>query len=213
MTHPQQLGFGFEEMLEAERTAHIPSTMEEAVPYYRQLIEKHHAAMMSGDKDAAMAVRAEADDLAYKLNGNDFGIKGGPDSIASQLERATAAPEGVVPMWGQTGNYTIDVDGMKVRIEQDGIFATGSHAMFWLAFSAHAVDYDKPFLSETGYRSFIGIFAPPEAGVTPEDFARGAIHGHLKREHKGKPYRIEQGYVEQEMERRREKFPQCQVPV
>ena len=25
-------------------------------------------------------------------------------------------------MWGQTGNYTIDVDGMKVRIELDGIF-------------------------------------------------------------------------------------------
>jgi len=94
---------------------------------------------------------------------------------------------------------------MKVRIEQDGIFAVGSHAMFWLAFSAHAVDYDKPFLSETGYRSFIGIFAPPEAGVTPEDFAKGVIHGQLKREHKGKPYRIEQSYVDREKERRREK--------
>jgi hypothetical protein len=46
-------------------------------------------------------------------------------------------------------------------------------------------DYDKPFLSETGYRSFIGIFAPHESGVTPEDFAKGVIRGHLKREHKG----------------------------
>ena len=208
MKQPQQLGFGFEEMIEAERTAHIPSTMEEAVPYYRKLIERHNEAMMAGDKDAAMAVRADADDLAYKLNGNDIGIKGGPDSIASQLERATAAPDGTVPMWGQTGNFTIDVDGTKIRIEQDGIFATGSHAMFWLAFSAHAVDYDKPFISETGYRSFIGVFAPPEPGVTPEDFAKGVIRGYLKREHKGKPYKIEQGYVEREMARRAEKSAQ-----
>lgn len=202
MTEPQQLGFGFDEMHEAERTAHTPSTMEEAVPFYRKLIEKHHATMMAGDKDAAMAVRAEADDLAYKLSGDDKAIKGGPDAPACQLERATAAPEGTVPLWGQTGNYITDVDGMKVRIEQDGIFATGSHAMFWLAFSAHAVDYYKPFLSETGYRSFIGIFAPPEPGVTPEDFAKGAIRGQLNREHKGKPYRIEQSYVDREIERR-----------
>jgi hypothetical protein len=111
------------------------------------------------------------------------------------LERATAAAEGVVPIWGETGNYTIDVDRIKVRIEQDGIVATGSHAMFWLASSAHAVDYDNPFLSETGYRSFIGIFAPPEPGVTPKDFAKGVIRGYLQREHKGKPYRIEQNYV------------------
>jgi hypothetical protein len=208
MTHPQQLGFGFDEMLHEEETAHLPSTMEEAVPFYRKLIERHNAAMMAGDKDAAMAVRAEADDLAYKLNGNDIGIKGGSDSIAAKLEHATAAPEGTVPMWGQTGDYTIDIDGMKVRIEQDGIFAVGSHAMFWLAFSAHAVDYDKPFLSETGYRSFIGIFAPPEPGVTPEDFAKGVIRGYLKREHKGKPYRIEKGYVDREMERRAQKSEQ-----
>lgn len=211
MTQPQQLGFGFDEMLEAERTAHVPSSMEEAVPYYRTLIEKHHAAMMAGDKDAAMAVRAEADDLAYKLNGGDGAIKGGPDAPPYQLERATAAPEGTIPMWGQTGDYVIEVDGMKVRIEQDGIFATGSHAMFWLAFSVHAVDYDKPFLSETGYRSFIGIFAPPEPGVTPEDFAKGVIRGQLQRERKGKPYRIEQSYVEREMERRAEKSSPSQT--
>jgi hypothetical protein len=132
MTHPQQLGFGFDEMLREQETAHLPGMMEDAIPYYRKIIEKHHAAMMAGDKDAAMAVRTEADELAYKLNGNDIGIKGGNDSIAAQLERATAAPEGTVPLWGQTGDYIIDVDGIKVRIEQDGMFAVGSHAMYWL---------------------------------------------------------------------------------
>lgn len=134
-----------------------------------------------------------------------MGICARPDSPACLLERATAAPEGAMPLWGQTGNYTIDVDGMKVRIEQDGIFGLGCRSCFWPGFSAHAVDYDRPFLSETGYRSFIGIFAPTEAGVTPEIFAREAIRGHLHRERKGKRCKIAQSYVEREMERRAQK--------
>ena len=57
-----QLGFGFDQILEEQRTAHIPSTIDEAVPFFRRLIAKHHAAMMAGDVDAVMAIRKEADD-------------------------------------------------------------------------------------------------------------------------------------------------------
>jgi hypothetical protein len=206
MIQPQQLGFGFDEMLEAERTAHIPSTMEEAVPFYRKLIERHHEAMMAGDKANIDAIRKEARDLAIKLNGGrPFGIAVRGEGAASLLADATAAPEGTMPLWGQTGNYIIDVDGMKVRIEQEGKSGLGCMSAFWPGFSAHAVDYDKPFMSNTGYRSFIGIFAPPEPDVTPEDFARGAIRGHLQRDHRGKPYGIDQSYADREMERRAER--------
>jgi hypothetical protein len=102
LTHPQQLGFGFDEMLEAERTAHIPSTMDEAIPCYRRLIEKHNAAMMAGDKDAAMTVRAEVDDLAYQLNGGDSAIKAGPEPrlinwSAPQLQLKESFPSGARP--------------------------------------------------------------------------------------------------------------------
>ena len=207
MKQPQQLGFGFDQMLEEQRTAHLPSTIEEAVPVHRALIDRHHQAMMAGDKEATMAIRNEARDIAVKLNGGDTCGICASDGPASELERRTAAPEGSMPKWGQEGNYTIDVDGMKVRIEHDGMFGIGCGSSFWPGFSAHAVDYDKPFLSQTGYRSFVGIFAPPEAGITPDDFARGAIRANLQKEHKGKPYRIDQTHVDREMERRREKAP------
>jgi hypothetical protein len=158
--------------------------------------------MLAGDAEKAMAIREEAHELAYKLNGNDAAIKGGPDAPCYVLERATAAPAGTVPMWGQTGEFPIEVDGMRLRIEQDGIFGMGTAVAFWPGFSAHAVDYDKPFLSETGYRSFLGIHADTVPGMTPETFARDIIHSYLVGKPKGKKAKIERSYVEREMARR-----------
>jgi hypothetical protein len=66
MTQPQQFGFGFDKMYEEQRTAHLPSKMEEAVPYFRQLIDRHHAAMLVGDVDGVLKLRPEARDLARK---------------------------------------------------------------------------------------------------------------------------------------------------
>jgi hypothetical protein len=211
MTQPQQLGFGFDEILREQETAHLPGTMEEAIPYYRKLIEKHHHAMMTVDFAAAMKVREEADELAIKLNGGALlGIKGGPDAPCYVLERATAAPTGTVPMWGQTGDYVIDVDGMRVRIEQEGMYGIGAFMSPTPGFSAHAVDYDKPFLSETGYQSFAGFRSEPEPGMTPDVLAAETIRAKIQRDSKGKLRKIERSYVEPEMERRARK--QEQVP-
>ena len=201
MTNSEQLGFGFDEMLEEQRTAYLPSTMDEAIPFYRKLIERHHEAMLTGDIQAAMILREEAHDLAIKLNnGTHLGICA-PDGPAKILEAQAAAPVGTVPLWGQTGDYTIDADGIKVRIEQDGIFGIGSSMSPAPGFSAHAVDFDKPFLSDTGYRSFIGYRPDIEPGMTPDVMARETIRAHIKREAKGKLCRIGKTYVEREMER------------
>jgi len=100
MTEPQQLGFGFDAMLKEQETAHLPGAMEEAIPFYRNLIERHHAAMLAGDVSAAMKLREEAHEVAVKVNSGDAGICAEPDSPAYVLERATAAPTGTVPMWG-----------------------------------------------------------------------------------------------------------------
>jgi len=213
MTQPQQLGFGFDQMAEEQRTAHIPSTMHEAIPYYRKLIERHNEAMLAGDVPAAMKLREEAHDLAYKLNGGDAGIKGGPDAPCYVLERVTEALAGTIPLWGQTGEFTIDVTGMKVRVEQDGMFGVGTGSMFWPGFGAHAVDYDKPFLSETGYRSFHGAQGSVVPGITPDKYAEEMIRSYMQRECKGKPRKIESSYVEREMARRAAKAnPQQQEP-
>jgi hypothetical protein len=202
---PEQLGFGFDDMAEEQRTAHIPSTMEEAIPYYRKLIERHHAAMIAGDAPAAMKIREEAHDLAVKVNGGKLGICGSPDAPAFVLERATAAPAGTVPMWGQTGEFTINVGAMPVRVEQDGMFGVGTSSMFWPGFSANAVNYQKPFLSETGFRSFIGCHAEVGPGITPDVFARDVIQSHIAKDRKGKLAKIDGSYVEREMARREKK--------
>jgi hypothetical protein len=212
VTDPRQLGFGFDEMAEEQRTAHLPSTMEGAIPFYRSLIERHHAAMLAGDVAAAMKIREEAHDLAYKVNGGDVAIKGGPDAPCYVLERATAAPAGTVPMWGQTGEFVVRVGAMPVRIEQEGMFGIAAGFGVWPGFAAHAVDYRMPFLSETGYRSFLGCHADMTPGITPDAFAREMIDAYVKRECKGKLRKIEGTYVERETARRAEKENRSNEP-
>lgn len=165
---------------------HLPSTMDEALPFYRRMIDNHHAAMMAGDLDTAMDIREEAANLALKLNKGEPGILAGPDAPGCMLANMTAAATGEVPLWGQVGEFTIEVQSMRVRIEMDGIFGIGARYMAWMNFSAHAVDWDKPFLSETGYRSFMGIHADLVSGVTPDEFAAEVIAAHIKQTLNGK---------------------------
>lgn len=196
---------GFEALLEsaaqdnrkrkAEReTAHLPRTIEEAIPFYRLLIRQHHAAMFAADVDRAMSLRREARLLAVRLNDGEPGILAGEEAPACVLARRTAAAPGAVPLWGQEGEFVVDVNGMRVRIELDGMFGIGSFCSFWPGFAARAVDQDRPFLSETGYRSFLGVYASPVPELTPELYVAKVIAGYVARENKGKLLAIEPRY-------------------
>lgn len=198
--HSNQLGFDGLLAAAAEEnrrrdvereTAHLPGTMAEAIPFYRLLIRQHHAAMLAAHVDKAMSLRREADLLAWKLNDGDSGIRADENAPGYVLPRETAAAPGAVPLWGQEGEFIIDVDGMRVRVELDGMFGIGSTYLYWPGFAAHAVDYDRPFLSQTGYRSFVGIHAEPAPGVTPDTFAEKIIAAHVARELKGRLRAIE----------------------
>lgn len=186
MEHLDQLGF--EELLASadnenrdrkfeRQTAHLPGSMDEALPFYRALMERHHVAMMAANTDEVMRLREEARRLAVKLNGGEHGILAHEDAPGRVLDRATAACPGVVPFWGQSGAFVVAVDAMKVRIELEGIFGICSGYFYWPGFSAHAVEPDEPFLSQTGYRSFLGIHADERPDLTPADFVRKVI-GH-----------------------------------
>ena len=167
-------------------TAHLPGTMAEAFPYCRTLIERHHAAMLAADIEQAIALREEAHLLAEKLNNFEPGILADEDAPGCALEQGTRAPDGAVPLWGQQGSFEITVGNIRVCIEMDGMFGIGAAYMSWPGFSAHAVEYDKPFLSETGYRSFLGLHGELLAGETPDAFALRAIAAHVARELKGR---------------------------
>jgi hypothetical protein len=204
---PQAAQLGFNSLLDeadeanttrtlAKELAHLPGTMDEALPFFRTLMERHHAAMLAGDEKEAMALREEADRLATKLNDYEPGIIAGDDAPGCVLERLTRAEDGTVPLWGQTGMFEVTHGAVRVRIAMDGIFGVASNVFPWLGFAAHAVAWDKPFLSETGYRSFIGLRGGLQPGMTPDSFAREIIALHVSRELKGKLVAIKPEYRE-----------------
>jgi hypothetical protein len=78
--------------------------------------------------------------------------------------------------------------------EMEGIFGIGASVTTWPGFSAHAVDWNAPFLSETGYRSFLGLSGTLMAGMTPDAFAREAVSAHIARDLKGKLRTIKPEY-------------------
>lgn len=169
--------------------AHLPGTMDKAVPFFRSLIDRHHAAMLAGDAATVERLREEAHRLALKLNNYEPGILADDDAPGYVLDRLTRAPKGAVPSWGQSGTFMLDCAGLRVRIDMDGLFGITWHSS-WLGFAAHAVDWDAPFLSETGYRSFLGAGGPLKPGYTPETFATAIIAAHVRTELKGKLRKI-----------------------
>jgi hypothetical protein len=186
---PVQLGFDtFLERAAAENltrqiardSAHLPAGLDEALPFFRVLIERHHAAMLAADAPLVTHLREEADRLAFKLNGFRPGILANDDSPGHVLDRETRAPDGRVPRWGQSGRFDISVGSMRVHIEMAGIFGVASFYGAWCGFAAHAIDLDKPFLSETGYRSFLGIGGDLRPGFTPDTYAKEIIASYME---------------------------------
>ena len=97
-------------------------------------------------------------------------------------------------MWGQTGEFTVTVGTMQVRIEIEGIFGIGAAPV--PSFSANCVEPDRPFLSETGYRTFIGYQPETPPGMTPDQCAVEIIKVYMAREMKRGPIAIKPEYRE-----------------
>lgn len=168
--------------------------MEEALPFYRALIERHHAAMLAGDPEAVLEFHREAHRLANKLNNFEPGTLADEDAPGCVLERKTRAPDGTVPLWGQTGSFEITVAETRIRIEIDGLFGICSCCFPWPGFAAHVVEPDQPFISETGYQSFLGLSHSLEPKYTRDTFAAAVIEAHIRHRLKGKLVPIKPEY-------------------
>ncbi len=168
-------------------TAHLPDTMEEALPYFRDLISQHHNAMMMADEKETMRLRQEARNLARRLNNGNPDITACPESPGCVLEAATMAAMGTVPQWGEVGEFVITVGDMSVRIQLDGLFGASASYSFWLGVYADALQEDKPFISETGRREFVDdVQAEIVPGITPDEHARRLIDAYIAHELGGK---------------------------
>ena len=207
MTDPSSAQLGFDALLDtadrdnrartfARESAHLPSTMDQALPFYRALLDRHHAAMLAADAGETMRLRREAHNLARRVNGGDTAILAGPDAPGRVLERETDAAPGAIPLWGQSGAFTLALDRMRVLVEMQGIFGIAAAHCFWPGFAARAVCAGEPFLSPTGYRSFLGLAADPQPGLLPDAFARKAIAAYVEGQLKGRLVAIEPRYRE-----------------
>jgi hypothetical protein len=72
----------------------------------------------------------------------------------------------------------------------DGVFGIGATALEFPGFTAHVADRDAPFLSDTGFRSFLGFTMPMTPGMTVESYIREAITHQVKTELKGQLGRV-----------------------
>ena len=146
-------------------------------------------------RPSAMIARQEAHARAFHLNGGDAGVLAGPEAAECRLDVATAAPLGQIPIWGQPGDFVLDVCGMRVRIEVDGVFGIGATALQFPGFAAHVVDRDALFLSDTGFRSFLGFTMPLTPRVIVESYIREAITHRVKTELKRKVLRVRASFA------------------
>lgn len=167
-------------------TVHLPVTMETAIPFFRTLLDQHHAAMLAADVGEVRRLREEAAQLALKLNGRRPGYLADETSPGCVLRRETESPPGDVPLWGQKGSFILKFEAFRARIETPGIFGGLHFDRFWLGFDAHAIDRERPFLSETGYRSFLSVGAEVWPNITVDLFCRGIIDAHVRDVLKGK---------------------------
>lgn len=136
----------------------------------RQAAEQYHDAVLAGHVEALDQAEDAYCALVYKLNGETMlGCKADADSAGHVLARAVAAQPGQVPGWGQAGEFLLEVEGVRVWVVMTH-HMLGNHR----ACDLHAVDLDKPFISETGYRS-AGLTVTSNIGGTVDQAARRMV--------------------------------------
>lgn len=122
-----------------------PALLDVAMTAFRDI----NAAVRAGDDAGLTLAYSLYDAVVWKLNGGTFfGAAAGPEASAAVVAQHCAAPAGAVPLWGQHGEFQIEVEGIRAVVRFDGRWMMTS-----VHFEFHAIDPDTPFISETGYLS------------------------------------------------------------
>lgn len=99
--------------------------------------------------EQAELAKLRYDAVVYRLHGDSFfGCKADDGAGTRLAHKLTAAP-GLVPAWGQGGEWLAEVNGMRIRVKVD------HDPRGTIPLELRAVDLDLPFLSSTGFRSHV----------------------------------------------------------
>lgn len=149
-----------------ELAATMPDERARLLDVAKRAIEALNTAVLACDEIAANVADDHYEAAAWKLNkGTFFGYKQPSNKEAGGIlaENHCRAKPGAVPMWGQCGEFLINVSGIPALVEaKDGV------SRFSVCFIFRAVDLDGPFISETGY---LCQFEQFEYGRTVEEIA------------------------------------------
>lgn len=128
--------------------AALPDEDEAIVEEVRNLLPIHHDHVSDLKFAEAGQVKQRIESLAIKLNGRTMLGIGTKEGAYGRLKVALAAQDGEEPMHGQPGRFLLKAGGCRSVVYSDGVFGFG-------AFQVRAIDLDRPFLSSTGFRSFM----------------------------------------------------------
>lgn len=167
------------EELAAGLAASMPADRNGLLSEAMAAVTALHAAVLCSDSAAATEAADRYEATVWKLNGGTFfACRADKDSAGRVIEQHCKAVPGQVPMWGQTGQFVIEVDGIRALVLFGDGFGVGrTHYEF------HAVDLDRPFISETGYRSHFDNLV---AGKTVAEAAAAICAGFLATERRHK---------------------------
>ncbi|KND60575.1 hypothetical protein BVER_05652 [Candidatus Burkholderia verschuerenii] len=150
----------------AELAASMPEDRAGLLAVTAEATAEFHAAVLACDDAAAQIAADRYDAAVWKLNGGtSFGVmdSSNPEAGGILAEAHCRADAGTVPMWNQTGEFLITVQGVRAVVRvRDGF------GRFRVSMGFHVVDADKPFISETGYRSH---FDTARGGRTVDEVA------------------------------------------
>ena len=119
-----------------KEAAHLPESFDEAVPFLRDLIEAHHAAMLAAEIDETFRLREEARRLAAKLNAGSTTGMIAPEASWRRLISATRGGLCDAPLWGHGRRFESAVQPVAVRIEMADMLGLCASSGFWLGFAA-----------------------------------------------------------------------------
>lgn len=110
-------------------------------------------------------------------NGTCFGMSAEGGGMW-RLSRRLAAPDGQIPLRGQNGRFLLVTENCRYVVIQND-------AADFYGFGIYALDYDRPFISPTGFRS---ILPQPKAGLglSTSEFAASLIAAMIHSELKGR---------------------------
>lgn len=141
-------------------------------------VRDFHDSMLRGNAVEAEKFLLLRRACAVRLNnGTCFGMSAENGGMW-RLSRRLAAPDGQIPLRGQSGRFLLVTENCRYVVVQND-------AADFYGFGIHALDYDRPFISPTGFRSML---PQPTAGLglSTSEYAASLIATMIHSELKGR---------------------------